>query len=83
MPQQNPKPADEAAEVVAGGGENSVGCVPVPEPEIVSAHAMLGFEVADDGFDGGPAAQLTLVLRRHASLLPREKDPELILGWPR
>jgi hypothetical protein len=25
-------------------------------PEIVSVHAMLGFEMADNGLDGGPAA---------------------------
>lgn len=41
---------------------------------------MLGLEMADDGLHGRPAAQLTLDLRRHASLLPREKDPELVIG---
>jgi len=31
--------------------------VAATEPEIVTAHAVLGFEMADDGLDGGPAAQ--------------------------
>lgn len=44
------------AEVVAGGGEDGVGGVAVAEPEIVAAHAVLGFEMADDGLDGGSAA---------------------------
>jgi hypothetical protein len=54
--QQEPEPADEAAEVVAGGGEDGVGGITAREPEIVAGHAMLGFEMADDGLDGGPAA---------------------------
>ena len=54
--QQKPEPADEAAEVVAGGGEDGVGCVAATEPEIIAAHAVLGFEMADDGLDGGSAA---------------------------
>ena len=58
MAQQKPEPADEASEVVACGGEDGVGGVAAPEPEIVAAHAMLGFEMADHGLDGGPAAQL-------------------------
>lgn len=57
MPQQNAEPVDQAAEVVAGGGEDGMGCITVPELQIVSAHATLGFEVTDDGFDGGPAVR--------------------------
>jgi hypothetical protein len=38
-------------------------------PEIVAAHTVLGFEMADHGLDGGPAAQLALDRRRHSSLL--------------
>jgi hypothetical protein len=56
LAQQKPEPADQAAEVVAGGGEDGVGGVAPTVPEIVAAHAVLGFEMADDGFDGGPAA---------------------------
>jgi hypothetical protein len=56
MAQQNPEPADEASEVVAGGGEDGVGGVAAPESEIVAAHAVLGLEMADDGLDGGARA---------------------------
>ena len=47
------------------------------EPEIVATHAVLGPEMADDGLDGGPAAQFALDLWRHASLLAGDEDPEL------
>lgn len=80
MAQQEAEPTDEAAEVVAGGGEDGVGGVSLPEPEIVAAHAVLGLEMADDGFDGGPAAQFALDLGRHPSLLAGDEDPELVIG---
>ncbi|SIO37344.1 hypothetical protein SAMN05443247_04553 [Bradyrhizobium erythrophlei] len=80
LAQQNPEPADRAAEVVADGGEDGVIGVAAPEPEIVAAHAVLGFEMADDGLDGGPAAEFALDLRRHPSLLPGDEDPELVNG---
>lgn len=54
--QQQAEPADEAAEVVASDSKDGVGSVPLAEPEIIAAHAVLGLEMADDGFDGGPAA---------------------------
>src|SRR5579862_5192840 len=44
--------------------------------EIVAAHAMLAFGVADNRFDGGPAAQVALDLFRHVALLAREIDLE-------
>jgi len=50
--QQEPEPSDQAAEVVADSGEDGVGSVASAVPQIVSAHAMLGFEMADHGFDG-------------------------------
>jgi hypothetical protein len=71
---------DEATEVVAGGGENSVIGVAPTEPEIVAAHSVLGFEMADNGLDGGPAAQLALDAGRHPSLLAGEEDPEPVIG---
>ncbi|MGY2932970.1 hypothetical protein ACVWZ6_002572 [Bradyrhizobium sp. GM6.1] len=80
MAQQEAEPTDEAAEVVAGGGEDGVGGVSLPEPEIVAAHAVLGLEMADDGFDGSPAAQFALDLGRHPSLLAGDEDPELVIG---
>ena len=36
--------------------------------------------MADDGFDGGPAAEFALDLGRHPSLLAGEEDPELVIG---
>jgi len=49
LAQQKAEPADQAAEVVAGGGENGVGSVAPTVREIVAAHAVLGFEMADHG----------------------------------
>jgi trimeric autotransporter adhesin len=49
--QPKPEPSDEAAEVVAGGGEDGVVGVALPEPEIVAAHAVLGRVAA--AFGGG------------------------------
>ena len=46
----------EFAEVEADGGEEGVdGATGLPG-ESVEAEAVVGFEVADDGFDGGAAA---------------------------
>jgi hypothetical protein len=42
--------------------------IAVPEPGSCG-HAVLGLEMADDGLDGGPAAQLARDLRRYPSLL--------------
>ena len=85
MAQQKPEPSDQAAEVVADGGEDGVVGIAASEPEIVSAHAVFGFEMANDGLDGGSAAQRALDGWRHPSLLPRDEDPELVIGrlWPR
>lgn len=41
---------------------------------------MLGLEMADDGLDGGPAAEFTLDRRRYPSLLAGEEDSELVIG---
>src|SRR5882762_1695945 len=73
LPQQNPEPADQAAEVVADSGEDGVIGVAAREPEIVAGHAVLGLEMANNGLDGGPTAELALDLRRHPSLLAGEE----------
>ncbi len=36
--------------------------------------------MADDGLDGGPAAQFALDAGCHSSLLAGEEDPELVFG---
>jgi hypothetical protein len=41
---------------------------------------VLGFEMADDRLDGGPAAQFALDLGRHSSLLAGDEDLELMIG---
>ena len=48
--------------------------------EIVAAHAVLGFEMADDGLDGGSTAQFALDPGCHPSLLAGDEDPELVIG---
>ena len=65
LEQQKPEPSDEAAEVAAGGGENGVCGVALSKPEIIAAHAVFGFEMADDGLDWrktttGPSATVSL-----------------------
>ena len=67
--QQQRQPADEAAEVVADGGEDGIGGVTLTMPEVVAVHAMVGFEMSDHGLDGGAPAQLAFDLRRHPPLL--------------
>ena len=52
MAQQKPEPADQAAEVVADGGEDGVGSIAAMVPEIVAPHTVLGFKMADHGLDG-------------------------------
>src|SRR5712664_568055 len=67
--QQNPEPLDEAAEVVAGGGEDGVVKVAISVSEIVAAHSVLVLEMADDGLDGRAATHLSFDRRGHAALL--------------
>jgi hypothetical protein len=47
------EPAEEQGEVVAGGGEDGVDAVAFASFEIISVHAVLGLDMADDGLDGG------------------------------
>lgn len=52
----------------------------MPVGEIVSAHAVLGLEMADDGFDSGSPFHLAFDLWGHAPFLARDEDPELVMG---
>ena len=79
LAQQKPEPSDQATEVVADSCEDGVCRIAPTEPEIVSAHAMLGLEMADHGFDRGPAAKLALDLGRHPTLLAGDEDLELVV----
>ena len=49
---------------------------PVAACQVVAAHAVLGFEMADDGLDGGAAAQLALDLVGHAPFLSASKTQQ-------
>src|SRR5215475_9893121 len=49
--------------------------------KVISAHAVVLLEVADDGLDGGPPFELALDLRRDAALLAARVDLELLIGW--
>ena len=67
--QQETEPLDQAAEVVTDRSKDGIGGIAVAVPEVVPAHAMLGFETTDHGLDGGTAAQFALDLGRHPPLL--------------
>src|SRR5450631_3880486 len=54
--QEYPEPADQAPEVVADGGEDSIVGVAVTTGEVVAVHSMFVLGMADDRFDGGAAA---------------------------
>jgi hypothetical protein len=54
--------------------------------KVISAHAVVVLEVADDGLDDGPQFEFALELRRDAALLAARVDLELVMGgalWPR
>jgi len=48
--------------------------------EVVSAHAMLGLEMADARLDRGAATQVAFDRLGDAPFLARDIDPELVLG---
>lgn len=73
--QQEPQPFEEASEVVAGGGEHGVSAVAVAAFEIIAIHAVLGLDVADDGFDGG--ASLHLAFDGGGGIADPAGDPDL------
>jgi hypothetical protein len=58
--QQKPESLDEAAEVVAGGGEDGVSRIAFTLSEEVAAHARAVLAMADHRFDSGAAFELAL-----------------------
>ena len=60
---------DETSDVVADGGEDSVGGVADGAGQMVAAHAMVVFEMADDRFDGGAAPRPATDGVGHAAVL--------------
>ena len=72
------QPAQEKAKVVACGGEDSIYAVALRSLEIVTAHAVLGFEMADDGLDGGSALHLAADCGGDPADLAGDPDAELV-----
>jgi len=70
------QPADQAAEVVADAARTRC-CIAAPATREVAAHAMLSFEMADDGLDGGPATEFTLDLCVTPRFWPERKTLNL------
>ena len=51
-------PAEEQAEVAAGGGEHGVDALAVATVEATAVDAVLGLEMADHRLDGGVAMEI-------------------------
>jgi hypothetical protein len=50
---KSPEPGEDAAEIVADGGEDDVGGVAGAAFEIAAAEVAFRLQVSDDGLDGG------------------------------
>ena len=74
--QQKRQPCEEAPEVIADGSEHGVDRVARRMGEIIAAHAMLGFHVADDRLNGGPSPQLAFDVLGDVALLTRDINLE-------
>ena len=73
------EPGEDAAEVVADGGEDDVGGIAGAAFEVAAAEVAFGLQVSDDGLDGGAAAQLALDDAEDAALLAGDEDAAGIL----
>jgi len=70
------EPSQQQTEVIAGGGENSVDAVAEASLEIISVHAVLGLDVADDRLDSRATLHLATDGSCDAADLTRDPDPE-------
>lgn len=73
-------------QVVADGGKHSVVGIALGEGQEVAAHTVVVLEMADDGFDGGPASQRPFDGLGEAALLAGDMDLEHFAVralWPR
>src|SRR5947208_3029307 len=76
---QKPRePAQEEAEVVAGGGEHGIDAIAVAPLQIIAAHTVLGLGMTDDWFDGGSPPHLAANGFRDAPNLAADPDAELL-----
>jgi hypothetical protein len=78
--QQESQPGDEAAEVVAHGGEYGVDGVAAGMGKVVAAHAVIILKMADHRLDGGAAFERALDLVGDAALLAHRVDSKPVLG---
>src|SRR3546814_17052945 len=72
------EPAEEQAEVVADGGEDGIDGIAGGMGEVIAIHPVVGFEMTDDGLDGGSSVELALDGLGDASLLSCCVDLELV-----
>jgi hypothetical protein len=72
------EPGEEPSEVVASGGEDGVDGISRSAGELVAVHAMIGLEVADDGFDRRAPPHEPFDGRRHAPFLRKGSPHSLI-----
>src|SRR5438445_13001230 len=72
------QPAQEGAEVVAGGGERGIAAVAVAPLEVIAAHAVLGLGVADDRLDRGAPLHLAADRFGDPANLAADPDGELL-----
>src|SRR5207244_3629866 len=61
-----------------GGGEHGIAAVAVAPLEIIAAHAVLGFGVADDRLDGGAPLHLAADRFGDPACLTADPDAELL-----
>ena len=66
-------------EVEADGGQDGVDAVSRAVMQVIAAHAVLVFDMADNRFDRCPAFHLAFHRRGDAVLLPCDPDLELVL----
>jgi hypothetical protein len=68
------QPGEDAAEIVANGGEDDVGGIASAALEIAAAEVAFGLQVADHGLDGGSVSQPALDHSEDAALLAGNED---------
>ena len=76
---QKLEPGEEQIEIVADGGEHGVDGIAAGMGEVVSVHAVLVFGMANHGFDGRAAFEVSLDGLGQAALLIGDIDFELLM----
>jgi len=76
---QKTEPSHQAADIVAHGGEDGVDCIAGLAGEIVAAHSVAGFGMADERLNRRSAPHLLFDWAGYATLLAGGKDLEAML----